>query len=265
MINGDTVHPCVQARSVFQECSVYITSVDSFLVHLSLLVQHRVHTTAAWLEAWGVSVCLSVCERITVCEGWRKIRLQKKCIYFWVILRSCLLMHMRVCCCVYMWVCAEVPREKQWRQTTECRHCSGKWVRTKWEGTEWGKMLRRHREERDCCLCVLPNLVNGSEGPGRQTNVVLWDGWHISFLQAWFFISSLGHKVLFQYETNWWREYQSGFDSIYQKCFLYFISVCYTSIIYNYIQSGCIYTWQMNTVPSEVLSSFLFFGLFVPL
>lgn len=32
------------------------------------------------------------------------------------------------------------------------------------------------REERDCCLCALPNLVDGSEGPGRQTNVVLCDG-----------------------------------------------------------------------------------------
>lgn len=32
------------------------------------------------------------------------------------------------------------------------------------------------REERDCCLCVLPNLVDGSEGPGRQTNDVLCDG-----------------------------------------------------------------------------------------
>lgn len=31
------------------------------------------------------------------------------------------------------------------------------------------------REERSRCLCVLPNLVNGSEGPGRQTNV-LCDG-----------------------------------------------------------------------------------------
>lgn len=31
------------------------------------------------------------------------------------------------------------------------------------------------REERDRCLCVLPNLVGGSEDPGRQTNV-LCDG-----------------------------------------------------------------------------------------
>lgn len=37
----------------------------------------------------------------------------------------------------------------------------------------------RGREMRDCCHCVLPNLVNGFEGTGRQTNVVLWDGWHI--------------------------------------------------------------------------------------
>lgn len=32
------------------------------------------------------------------------------------------------------------------------------------------------REERDSCLCALPNLVDGSEGPGRKTNV-LCDGY----------------------------------------------------------------------------------------
>lgn len=36
-----------------------------------------------------------------------------------------------------------------------------------------GREGDRGREERDCCHCVLPNLVNGFEGPGRQTNAVL--------------------------------------------------------------------------------------------
>ena len=35
------------------------------------------------------------------------------------------------------------------------------------------KKNKTGREERDCCHCALPNLVNGFEGPGRQTNVVL--------------------------------------------------------------------------------------------